>query len=118
MAPAIDVRVFLMNKVPFSERMLLPVKMFLARRMRDCKSTVPVLGEMLDRKLPLSERLSIRLHLFTCKYCTRYFEQIKFLRDAMRKQAENAENSPDRLRPEIKERLKEILRERVDAAEK
>ena len=118
MAPAIDVRIFLMNKVPFNERMLLPVKMFLARRLRDCKSTVPVLGEMLDRKLPLRERISIRLHLFTCHYCTLYLEQIKFLRQAMRKQAEDAESLPDHLRPEIKDRLKEILRDRVEAAEK
>lgn len=107
-----------MTNQTFSEKMLMPVKMFLARRMRDCKSTVPVLGEMLDRELPLRERISIRLHLFTCKYCTLYLEQIKFLRQAMRRQAENAESLPDQLRPEIKQRLKEILRERVDAAEK
>lgn len=102
--------------------MLLPVKMFLARRIRDCKSTVPVLGEMLDRKLPLRERISIRLHLFTCRACTLYLEQITFLRDAMRKHSADletfAETLPDQLRPEIKERLKEIVRARVEAAQK
>ncbi len=72
-----------MTNQTFSEKMLMPVKMFLARRMRDCKSTVPVLGEMLDRKLPIRERISIRLHLFTCKYCTLYLEQIRFLRQAI-----------------------------------
>lgn len=111
-----------MSEKTLSERMLRPVKIFLARRVRDCRSTVPILGEMLDRKLPLRERISVRVHLFTCKACTRYLEQITFLRDAMRKHSETleqfAETLPDQLRPEIKERLKEIVRARVEAAQK
>jgi hypothetical protein len=38
-----------------------------------------------DRPLPLSDRLKLRLHLHWCVACTRYREQLEFMREALRR---------------------------------
>ena len=35
----------------------------------------------MDRKLPLRERILIRMHLMMCKYCTRFRKQLLMIRD-------------------------------------
>ena len=85
---------------------------WLARRLPDCKTVTPKLGESLDRKLPLKTRLVLKLHMFTCGPCARYLKQIKYLKDAMHahdKQLKN-EDSSQKLRDEAKASTKEKLR--------
>ena len=52
---------------------------WLGRRLPDCRDITPTIGESLDRKLGLWERLIMKLHLFTCDRCVRYLDQIGFL---------------------------------------
>ena len=61
---------------------------WLARRLPDCKTITPTIGESLDRKLSLREKIVMRLHLWTCDKCANYLEQIKFLSKAMDKHEE------------------------------
>ena len=85
---------------------------FLARRLPDCKTITPTLGEMNDRRLSLRERITVRLHLFTCEACRRYTEQIKFLHDALHNREsliEAAETSEATLSSEAKERIRKAL---------
>jgi hypothetical protein len=42
------------------------------------------LSEAEDRRLSLLERVKLRLHLSVCDACTRFSQQIAFLRKAMR----------------------------------
>lgn len=92
---------------------------WLARRLPDCKTVTPKLGESLDRKLSLKTRIKLKLHLFTCGPCARYFEQIKYLSDAMQEQEErlmNGDNHSLKLSVDIKETIKERLRAEMAAS--
>jgi len=84
--------------------------LFLARRLPDCKTITPKLGESVDRKLSYRDRVINRLHLFTCEACRRYLEQIKFLHTALAVAANDPETFPTaKLSSEAKERLKKVI---------
>ena len=90
---------------------------FLARRLPDCKTITPTLGETLDRKVSLRQKIIIRLHLFTCEACVRYLKQVRFLSEAMHKHEEklHEDAAPEtaNMSTDTKDRLKEILRSRA-----
>ncbi len=52
--------------------------------MLNCRETSRLVSETLDHDLPLRDRISMRLHLMMCKFCRRYFSQIRFMRDAIK----------------------------------
>jgi hypothetical protein len=86
---------------------------WLARRLPDCKTIAPKLGESLDCKLSLKTRITLKLHMLTCRPCARYFEQIKYLSDAMHDCEERLVNDDNRslkLSIDIKETLKDRIR--------
>lgn len=85
--------------------------LFLARRLPDCKTITPKLGESMDRKLSFRERVVNRLHLFTCEACRRYREQIEFLHIALEATGGASEEITNAsLSPGSKERLKKAVR--------
>jgi len=91
---------------------------WLARRLPDCKTITPKLGESLDRKLPLKTKITLKLHMLTCRPCARYFEQVKYLSEAMHAQEDrlvNDDNPAFKLSIDIKEALKERLRAELAA---
>lgn len=53
--------------------------------MLSCKAVTYLLSAAQDRKLALSERLSLEMHLAICKGCMNYKKQMKFLRTACRR---------------------------------
>lgn len=53
--------------------------------MLSCKAVTYLLSAAQDRKLTLSERLSLEMHLAICTGCTNYKKQMKFLRTACRR---------------------------------
>ena len=86
---------------------------FLARRLPDCKTITPTLGEINDRALSLRERITVKLHLFTCDACRRYSEQVRFLHDALHHREfmieAAAETSGAALSSEAKDRIRKVL---------
>lgn len=95
------------------EKIKLQIIFFIARRVRDCKNITPLFSESLDRKLSLKKKIEMKLHLFTCQACVRYVHQIKFLREAVQKQAEQIDNetsSEKKLSDSAKERMIDALR--------
>lgn len=48
--------------------------------MLTCKEAAQLLSDSLDRKLPLSQRVALRIHLLMCNLCPRFREQILFLK--------------------------------------
>jgi len=50
-----------------------------------CKEASLLLSEAEDRRLSLLERVKLRLHLSVCDACTRFSQQIAFLRKAMQR---------------------------------
>jgi len=49
-----------------------------------CKDVSRKVSEGMDRKLPLHDRMFIRVHLMMCKYCARFQQQLLLLRKASR----------------------------------
>ncbi len=76
-----------------------------------CKTAARLQSEALDRKLPLRQRLGLRVHLLLCKWCRRYGKQIAFLRNASHEHPdEMAEPIPQKLSAEARDRIKQKLR--------
>jgi hypothetical protein len=76
--------------------------------MHNCKEVTRMVSESMDRKLPLHQRMGIRVHLFMCKFCSRYRKQLLILREAMRLQDKYVEETIPSLTlaPEARERIK------------
>ena len=91
--------------------------LWLARRLPDCKRMTRTLGESLDREQSWREKLVMKLHLFTCEACTRYLEQIEFLKTAAHIHStgptDDAGTSRVAMRRDSKERIKTRLRSTV-----
>jgi hypothetical protein len=49
-----------------------------------CKDASRLISRLQDGTVPLQERLRIRLHLLLCDACTRFEQQVRFLRQALR----------------------------------
>ena len=97
-------------------RLILP----LVRRLPDCKTITPKLGESLDRRPMLKDRIVIRLHLLTCEACRLYLDQIRFMRMAAQRYDEYLDAAADRsnavLSEDVKARLKQELASPPDTA--
>jgi hypothetical protein len=80
--------------------------------MISCREATRLISESLDRRLTLRERISLRVHLFVCKICTRYRQQVLFIRETLRLY-EAAEDcpAPVSLSPETRDRIKRLLDE-------
>ena len=52
--------------------------------MFNCKDVSKKVSESMDRTLPLHERMMITIHLWMCKYCNRFKNQLLVLRKAVR----------------------------------
>ena len=82
--------------------------------MYSCKQATELMSLSLDGKLSLYQRVALKIHLFMCKLCSRCWKQMLFVRDAMHKCSERAEEIdfiPDRsLSPEVCERIKNALK--------
>lgn len=85
--------------------------------MLNCKNATKLLSESLERPLPLSHRMGLKMHLLMCRFCARFEKQIKFMRNITRRhekqRLEEDTPSPDSpsLSPEARERMKKALRE-------
>jgi predicted anti-sigma-YlaC factor YlaD len=75
-----------------------------------CKQSVQLQSAALDTKLPLRQRLGLKIHLMLCRWCRRYGKQIGFLREATREHGGEERALPPRsLSPEARERIKQRL---------
>ena len=63
----------------------------------------PLISESLDRKLRLTERIKLKLHLLVCAWCVQYMLQIKLIRSALRLQEKD--HSGGSLSNEARERI-------------
>jgi hypothetical protein len=72
-----------------------------------------LLSDAMDRPLPWETWVKMRLHFFICKWCERYMNQLRFLRQAVRRHPEQilsvAPFNPS-LSFDTKDRLKQVLR--------
>lgn len=57
----------------------------------DCRESSRWLSRLLDADLPASERVRLQLHLVLCADCRHVEEQMRFLREAMRRMDQDDE---------------------------
>ncbi|MBW2602619.1 MAG: zf-HC2 domain-containing protein [Deltaproteobacteria bacterium] len=50
--------------------------------MLSCKEVSLLVSQSLDRKLLFRQRVAVRMHLMTRKFCSRYKEQLLILKEA------------------------------------
>jgi len=73
---------------------------------------IRILSLGMDKPLPLSTRIKLRIHYLMCSFCERYAKQLKYMREVSREFPEKiGEVSDAKLPTEAKERLKEALRQ-------
>ena len=76
-----------------------------------CKDVSQKVSESMDTILPLHQRAAIRFHLVMCRYCARFYRQLKMLRKLSRHPDGGlppAESS-EILSPDAKQRIKESM---------
>jgi hypothetical protein len=59
---------------------------WLLRSLQPCRTMVPLMSESMDRSLGPWEWLQLRLHLIVCAWCARYLDQLRFIRQLLRKE--------------------------------
>ncbi|MDE2227763.1 MAG: glutaredoxin 3 [Alphaproteobacteria bacterium] len=62
--------------------------------MLSCRDLARRADRYVDGELPLRERLEVRLHMFLCKHCSRYVEQLRLTIEALRHSV-GARQSPE-----------------------
>jgi Putative zinc-finger len=78
--------------------------------MLSCKQASQLVSQSLDRKLNTRERFALKLHLFICKYCTRFSQQLVAMRVAMLRNRQTVENDTNvTLSTEAKARITQAL---------
>ncbi len=84
--------------------------LFLARRLPPCKLMTPLFSEARERPLSIREKITTKLHLFTCEACRRYVEQIEQMSEIFKPQRE------EKITDEPAVKLSGAARKRIRAA--
>jgi hypothetical protein len=93
------------------QRLKLGATFWLSRRLPPCADLTRTMSESLERELTVRERVTLRLHFLMCVYCERYLAQLKLIREAVRRRAEQPDAAPDAtLSPATRERISKALR--------
>ena len=66
------------------------VRYWLLRKLPACQQTVETISQSMERRLSLTERFKLKLHLWICVWCQWYMEHLLLIRDASRAQAAKA----------------------------
>jgi hypothetical protein len=83
-----------------------------ARRLPACDEILTIISQRMDRKLPWRQRMKLLLHNHICVWCRNYAKQLLVVREAMRRQESQIENTPfadATLSPQARERMKRSL---------
>ena len=66
----------------------------------------------MDKELPLTTRIKLRIHYFMCSFCERYAKQLKYMRQVAREFPDKIGDISDAALPTTtKERMKAALRQ-------
>jgi len=79
-----------------------------------CRESTALASRAMDERLPLSNRMALRLHLAICENCARFNRQLQEMRRLFR--AETAADDDARgLAPEARQRIEIELQKKLDA---
>jgi hypothetical protein len=78
--------------------------------MLSCKDVTQLLSESMDTSLPIGKRISMRLHLLMCKFCSRYKRQLLLIRETVRRLAATEDAYVSHIGEHLSEGAKERIR--------
>ena len=64
------------------------LKLIQLARFINCRQAARMMSDAQERPLSLADRIKLRLHLHWCAACTRYGQQLAFMRSALRRYRE------------------------------
>lgn len=80
-----------------------------------CEHATHLASQAMDGPLSRSDRLALRLHLVYCTACRRFVKHLRFLRDSLRRAAQDIEQGGEGrlpgLSPDARQRLTQALSE-------
>ena len=82
--------------------------------MTTCKETTELASRAMDERLPLSDRMAMRLHLAICKNCARFAQQLHGMRRQFRTDTADKDEAPG-LADEARQRIANELQKKLDA---
>lgn len=77
--------------------------------MFNCRQIARLVSASMDRKLPPSRRIGVRIHLLMCRHCARYSKQLHLMRRLIRSRASDAKYSSITMDEQAKERLRQLI---------
>jgi Putative zinc-finger len=78
--------------------------------MMNCKQASQLISRDLDEVLSARERFALKFHLFLCKYCSRFSQQLKALHVAISSMSKNIEDDANvKLPSETKKKIVKSL---------
>jgi hypothetical protein len=89
----------------------LQIVLLICRFTPSCPEVVRIISMGMDRELPLSTRIKLRIHYLMCSFCERYEKQLKYMREVARVFPEKiGEVSGAKLPSDFKERMRDALK--------
>jgi len=84
---------------------------FLARITPTCKDVAALSSESMDRTLPWSTRVTLRLHYWICEGCARYRRQLLTVREALRRRSDREEGPANHSVPPLSDKARVRLQQ-------
>lgn len=76
-----------------------------------CKEVTHLASDSMDRPLGIFDRVRMKLHLLVCKWCARYYQQIRAMHEAFRRHGTSVSELEQgvNLSAQAKDRIKQSL---------
>ena len=88
----------------------------MVRVMPSCKDISALISRGMDQRLPLHNRLSIRLHVSLCKFCRRYEKQLRLIHKGLRYYSDPETNQTEPALPAAaQERIQHALMKKMSS---
>jgi len=79
-----------------------------------CKDASVLASQAMDRSLPLTSRLALKIHHLVCVNCARYARQLMAIRRLLKRESTGESYDAPMLSPEAAHRIKTELHKRLD----
>src|SRR5438067_8890280 len=90
----------------------LQIVLLICRFTPTCPEVTRILSLGMDKELPLTTRIKLRVHYLMCSFCERYAKQLKYIRQVSREFPDKiGEVSDASLSADAKEQIKAALRQ-------
>jgi len=95
-----------LNKI---QRMKAQVNKMAHHIMYNCKQTSRMVSDSMDMRLPLHQRIRIKLHLYMCKLCNNNYKQLRIIKQLTQFKANNRDQGSCKLSTDASDRIKKKL---------